>query len=279
MPKTINNLVLSGGGVKGLATCGALKRLIELSDASDDVVLDIKNILGVSIGAVIGFLYVIGYTPTELIDILYKKDFNDLISISLRSIFSYYGVDTGDSLLTYIKELALKKGVKGDITFSQLYQKNNIKLQVNATNLTKKCQTTFDYTSYPDLSVLQAIRMSFSIPFVFSCVHFEDCVYIDGGLSDNYPIEMYDHDKSHTFGIQLVADNKGMSSKSFQLYVSAIISCLQSQLEDKCESGTTLNINANVASPVSFDISLEQKKDLVFLGYSNCTRFFDSKSK
>jgi NTE family protein len=273
--KTINNLVLSGGGVKGLTICGALKRLVELGKDGDKINLDIKNILGVSVGAIIGFLYNIGYTPSELIDNLLEKDFGDLTDISILSLVENYGIDSGDSILEYIKELAAKKNIPEGITFKELYDKTSVNLQMTATNLTRNCSTIFDYVSYPDLQVMQAIRMSYSIPFVFSCVRFQDCIYVDGGLSDNYPIELYNHDHEHTFGIQLVSDHRGLASNTLQMYVYAIINCLKIQLEDKCDNETTLNINADIVSSISFDISSEVKKDLVFLGYSECTRFFD----
>lgn len=275
--KLVHNLVLSGGGVKGLSICGALKRLIELSKDKDHVILDIKNILGVSVGAIIGFLYNIGYTPSELIDKLLDKDFGDLTSISILSLIENYGIDSGESIIEYINELLDHKGIDKCITFKQLYSKTNIKLQIAATNLSRNCQTIFDYESYPDLQILQAIRMSYSIPFVFSCVKFQDCIYVDGGLSDNYPIEIYNHDTKHTFGIQMISEHSGLKSNTFQMYVYAIINCLKIQLEDKCESECTLNINADITSSISFDINSEMKKDLVFLGYRECTRFFDER--
>lgn len=269
--RVINNLVLSGGGIKGLATCGALKRLEELKT----VKLEIKNILGVSVGALIGFLYSVGYTPDELVEKLYKKDFTELIDISILSLLKMYGIDSGEGILGYVDELLKVKKVSSKITFQELFAKTGIKLQIAATNITRNCQVIFDYVNYPSMEILLAIRMSFSIPFVFSCVKYSDCVYVDGAVSDNYPIELYDNDPEHTFGIQLVSDNTGMTSESFQMYVYAIMNCLQMRLEDKCDEGITLNINANVVSTVQFDIDMAKKRELVFLGYNACTRFFD----
>lgn len=265
--------MLSGGGVKGLATLGALKRLEELKKIPN-FNIDIREIMGVSVGAIIGFLYAIGYSPKELIDVLLEKDFRDLTDTSIMSIINSYGIDSGDTMLGYIKSLAdVKKSSK--MTFKELLDKTGIKLRVCTTNLTRNSQVVFDYTNYPNLPVLKAIRMSFSIPFVFSCVNFEDCVYIDGGLSDNYPIEFYEHDLDKTFGIQLTTDPRGMEAPSFMKYISAVIKCIKLQIEDKAEGTSTLNINASGISAVSFDIEPDVKKDLLHIGYSSCVEFFD----
>jgi NTE family protein len=51
----------------------------------------------------------------------------------------------------------------------------------------------FSAKSDPDLPIWKAVRMSVSIPFVFEPVHHDGGVYVDGGLSWNYPIDLFDH--------------------------------------------------------------------------------------
>jgi NTE family protein len=40
--------------------------------------------------------------------------------------------------------------------------------------------------------VFRAVRMSMSIPLFFEAVRFEDDLYVDGGVSWNYPIDLFD---------------------------------------------------------------------------------------
>ena len=49
----IDTLVLSGGGVKGIAYVGVFKKLRELK-------VEIKEICSVSVGSMMGLLYVLG---------------------------------------------------------------------------------------------------------------------------------------------------------------------------------------------------------------------------
>ena len=59
--KKIKNLVLSGGGIKGALTIGALKEL-----EKNGWLKNIENVLGTSIGSFLGLLWIIGYTGDEM---------------------------------------------------------------------------------------------------------------------------------------------------------------------------------------------------------------------
>lgn len=61
-------LVLSGGGTKGAAHIGVIKALEE-----HDIPID--YITGTSIGAVIGGLYAIGYSPEEMLELILSDEF------------------------------------------------------------------------------------------------------------------------------------------------------------------------------------------------------------
>ena len=61
-------LVLSGGGAKGLSHIGVIKALEE-----NDIPID--YICGTSMGAIIGGLYAIGYSPDEMIELIKKPEF------------------------------------------------------------------------------------------------------------------------------------------------------------------------------------------------------------
>ena len=66
-------VVLSGGGAKGYAHVGALKKIEEAG-------IKIDYIGGTSMGAIIGGLYAAGYTPDELQKIMYQLDITSLIT-------------------------------------------------------------------------------------------------------------------------------------------------------------------------------------------------------
>ena len=66
-------VVLSGGGAKGMAHIGALKVI-------EDAGIPIDYIVGTSMGAIIGGLYSIGYTPQQLDSMVRKQNWQFLLS-------------------------------------------------------------------------------------------------------------------------------------------------------------------------------------------------------
>lgn len=66
------NLVLSGGGIKGLAFIGAYEELATRYSK-------FGNIAGVSAGALVGALIGAGYTPKELMKIIFDFDFSEIM--------------------------------------------------------------------------------------------------------------------------------------------------------------------------------------------------------
>ena len=63
-------LVLSGGGAKGAAHIGVIKALEENN-------IPIDYVAGTSIGAIIGSLYAMGYTPDEMLALILSEEFGN----------------------------------------------------------------------------------------------------------------------------------------------------------------------------------------------------------
>ena len=65
--------MLSGGGARGAAHIGAIRFIEEMR-------IPIDIVTGTSMGAIIGALYAIGYTPDEMDSLLMEQDWNMLLS-------------------------------------------------------------------------------------------------------------------------------------------------------------------------------------------------------
>lgn len=203
--KNIDTLVCSGGGTKGIAYIGVIKyldrlkklRLIEELDKKDSYIypkIDIKKITCVSVGCFMGLLYTLNYNSEELEEIIYNIDFEDLSDIKIRNFLQKYGLESGKKLIEWLGTFLIKKGYNQDITFSQLYKKTGIHLQILASNVNKYTLGIFDYEKTPKLKVLKAIRMSISIPFLFSAEKYKGDIYVDGGLVANHPMYFFKDD-------------------------------------------------------------------------------------
>ena len=99
--KKITKLVLSGGGIKGIAHIGVLHAFEDKG-----VLKDIKTIVGCSAGAIVAFLYVIGFAPKELYKIAIKFDFTKFKSTNIKfeNLFNKFGLENGNKMIKILIE-------------------------------------------------------------------------------------------------------------------------------------------------------------------------------
>lgn len=179
-------LVLAGGGIKGFGILGAIKYIEEKFELQR-----IKCFVGTSVGSIIGYLLCIGYTPME---ILHKTIENKLIEklcdgIDFDSIQLNQGVLQFETILEELELMTLMRHGK-NFTMSELYDQFGKELVCVTFNYTKNQMEVLSRQHTPDLSCLQAVQMSSSVPFLFNKMTHNNMIYIDGGVVDNFPIKI-----------------------------------------------------------------------------------------
>lgn len=190
-------VVLSGGGAKGMAHIGALK-VIERAG------IPIDYIVGTSMGSIVGGLYAIGYDSQKLDSMVRCQDWTFVLTDKLnRRDQNFEGREKQD---TYILSVPLRKK-KGQELSGGLIQGQNLanlfaKLTVGyhdsinfstlpipfacvATNLVNNTEVDI-HSGW----LSTAMRASMSIPGVFSPVRMDSMVLIDGGMRNNYPVDV-----------------------------------------------------------------------------------------
>lgn len=191
-------LVLSGGGARGAAHVGVIKVLEELQ-------VPIDYIVGTSLGSVVGALYALGKTPDELLEILETIDWNKgfvdelprrrlpmrrkderdqfLINFELGvrdMAFSLpRGVIQGHSLHLLLKSLI------GGAALVDDFDKLPIPFRAIATDVEKSKTVVL---GSGDLA--KALQASMSIPGIYSPVVIDDQLLVDGGVTNNLPIDV-----------------------------------------------------------------------------------------
>jgi NTE family protein len=193
-PDTSIGLALSGGSAKGFAHIGVL-RVLERAGTPIDA------IAGTSMGALVGGLYAIGYTPDMLEELAVEQDWEALFTDSYdRRSWTIESKLAGEYLLELpIREQRpqLPAGLVAGQRISQLF-----------TGLTWPAHAVRDFRTFPipfvalatdletgdavplDSGLLpQAMRASISIPTVFAPIWIGERVLVDGGLSRNLPAQ------------------------------------------------------------------------------------------
>jgi NTE family protein len=230
---TIRNLVFEGGGVKGIAYVGSLQ-VLEARDALGSV----RNVAGTSAGAITAAFVAVGVTSDELRAILGSTDFASFMDgpgwviRDAARLFEHYGVNKGDVFEQWCREQigAITRRTLGearpDLTFGQLAALAEREpgrfreLFVVTTNLTSQLPEVFSARTRPDVPVWRAVRMSMSIPLFFEAVTFEQCVYVDGGVSWNYPIDLFDGvTRQPVLGHPAVPPEVGVSPETLGFYL------------------------------------------------------------
>lgn len=188
-------LTLSGGGAKGLAHIGILK-------AIDSAGLKIDFITGTSMGSILGAMYAVGYSSSEIEKIARRMDLDILLSnsSSLRSLV----MEEKEEYNKYAFELPwvnhnfqLPSGILESeelwLKFSELFfPVYNIK-DFSKFPIPFKCIATDIATGEAVLmekgEIVTAIRSSMAIPSVFTAVESEGRKLVDGGVVRNFPVQ------------------------------------------------------------------------------------------
>ena len=220
--KTKTTLVLSGGSMKGIAQIGAMHCL-----KKNNLLNDIKTIAATSVGSIIGLLYSIGYQPIELFQFMKLIDTNKLNGMNAKNLITKYGLDDGSRMILILKKLLNAKGYDPDISFKNFYKRTKMNLIITGSCINDKKIYYFSHTSYPDMKVLEAVRISISIPIIFTPCIFEGKIFVDGGCIDNFPIQLFSDMIDNVIGIHVTETRINVHKIDFiEDYLKNTIQCL-----------------------------------------------------
>ena len=191
-------VVLSGGGAKGMAHIGVLK-VLEKAGIPVDIVT------GTSMGSIIGGLYAIGYNSHSLDSMVRVQDWSYVItdkedlrhqSLSDRQKQNTYFFTTG---VTIGKKDMNAGGIIKGKNLAELFNQLCVGF-TDSLDFTRDLPIPFacvatdiitnDEVDFHSGRLPQAMRASMAIPAAFSPVRIGDKVLVDGGLKNNYPVDI-----------------------------------------------------------------------------------------
>lgn len=191
-------LVLSGGGARGISQIGVLRVL-------EDEKIPIDYISGVSIGALVGGLYALGYSPSELEEIALSTNWEELLSLKNEQERSEYffdqkiikdrtflsfrfknfnliypkAISLGWKFNSFLQKLIWKSGI-----YSENFDSLRIPFRAVATDIATGNSIVFDKGSIP-----VALRASSTLPLINTPIEEDTMVLVDGGLFANLPVD------------------------------------------------------------------------------------------
>ncbi len=279
--------VFEGGGVKGVALTGAIKR-------AEEEGIEFERVAGTSAGAIAASLFAAGYKAEEIKSILWEKDFNEFADVKpfiergwsivfsrhilrLFSIFSLkrgFGVFSTDKFYSWIKGLLEEKGITD-------FKSVTIYLRVFAVDIVNQRLLQYDRDLTPELEVAEAVRRSMSLPLFFKASVKKPDIIVDGGVLANYPISTFgDKDELRsTIGFKLISKGETLPPsrpKNLLAYLMRIFATVQSAHErvhvEKAEWARTIPIPTGKVSTIDFNLNEEEKKFLWNSGYEAASK-------
>jgi NTE family protein len=279
-------LVLSGGGAKGVAHIGLIQAL-------EDNGIPIDYVTGTSIGAVVGGLYSMGYSPAEMMELIKSKDFENWKNGTVESKYVDFfrrPDPTPDILSTSIslKDSAIDARKLLPSSLLNPIQLNIAFMQLTAQS-TAYCKGDFNKLFIPYRSVAsniqdrsayvfrrgdlgEAIRASMTFPLVFKAIRVDNKLLYDGGIYNNYPVDIMRHDFKPEVMIGCVVDN-AEHPKDYDMY---------GQIQRMIMHPTNDSIGAGAGVQLKFDLDeigllAFEKADSVYkIGYDGALGVMDS---
>jgi len=201
-PNQFENLVLAGGGAKGVYEIAALYPLQKAG-----ILQNIQRFCGTSVGAILAVLFAAGASVEQAMQIAILIDLGMVVPSVYQNIFGFLfycipcriarkkaipGTTRG---LTFRFQYILRRlGCNANITMSQFKAKFGKDLAITVTNNTTQRTEFLTAESHPDMPVYLAMRASSAIPGVFLPVYWKGNLYVDGGCAANYPVWAFDGD-------------------------------------------------------------------------------------
>jgi len=188
LPQDIRHLVLSGGGLWGLKTYGALREAMQqkLLDMSK-----IETIYCTSVGSMIAVVLSMKFDLQIIDDYFIKRPWQQIWSIQMNQILNIYqkrGIYDTTFTREYLSPFFRACDFEVDITMQEFYEKTGIELHIYVTEVNEFECIDISYKTHPEWKVVDAVYASCSLPVIFSpIIEGENC-YLDGSLFMNYPL-------------------------------------------------------------------------------------------
>lgn len=280
-------LVLSGGGAKGLTHIGIIRALEENN-------IPIDYITGTSMGAIVGSLYAMGYSPDDMEELLKSEDFKRWYSGEVEEKYMYYFKKNQPTPELFNIRFSFKDSLSIKPQFLPTSVINPIQMNLVFIDLyaraTAACGADFDKLFVPFRCIASdvynkkqlilkqgdlgdAVRASMSFPFMFKPIEMDGLLAYDGGIYNNFPTDVMREDFRPDIIIGSVVSANPTRPKENDL---------MSQIENMVMQKTDYSLpdSAGILMTFKYDnvslMDFQRMDELAKIGYDRTTSLMDS---
>ncbi len=236
------SLVLGGGGARGFFHIGVLKALHELN-------IEVVEIVGVSVGALIGAIY--AQNP----NFNFENLLDDVSFLSISKMIKGEGLTSFKKINAEVRKIITVK------RFSTL----KIPLKFLATDINTGEEIVFEKGNiYPGLFA------SFAIPGVFPLVEWKNRILCDGGLTNDVPVDIVEGKKIVISDITIPTEKISLKSSKVHILKNTFLLPrkmflkFRNELALKNKSSVTLEFHKHHHI---FDFRREKLENMIKIGY------------
>ena len=254
------NLVLSGGGLNGIAYIGLIKIL-----KKKNILYKINKFAGTSIGSIFIFLISIKADISDIYNLFIYK-FKYIFNVNCNNILN--GSLLNSNIFEEIlREILNKKLNKKYITFLEHYNLTKHELNIVCTDLYSGKEKVFNMNNTPNIDIIDTIIASSSVPIFTKSVKINDNYYIDGSFKNLFPINIFQNELSKTIAVGFYP-NKYKTINTSNIIQNLLRECIETNLSSEVKKTLFYYIKLpSILNAFNINTPVKQKINAYLLYY------------
>lgn len=187
----IKHIIISGGAIGGLIQYGALYKLL---DKQIVIFEDVESLHGVSIGSLLSVIFLLQLDKELFDNYILNRPFDKMYEITPEIILSLSlssgCFDPCEKIGQFLKPFLTFSGLSINITLKEFYDITKKDFYVYVCELNSIKLEILHHSTHPDITLVNAVSMSCAIPVIFKPVYYKNLYYVDGGIINNYPLDI-----------------------------------------------------------------------------------------
>ena len=283
----IKHLVLSGGAFNLIDLIGAL---YEADEKKIFIRENIISVYGTSAGAIVLLVWLLKINKEDIFSYVINKPWNKTFKIGpkiISNLFNKKGVIDINFMKEMLESLIKSNSLSMDITLKEFFDFSKIEFNIVATDAETLDMICFNYKSHPDLSLIEAVYMSASIPVIMQPIYYQNKCIIDGFLSYNYPLIpclTTGCDKNEILGIRIKREFNNTITPDTNIL--GYIYILMKQIVKKINASNSKEIKHEIMINIAKDIDIENiltskkvRENMLNNGVNSCNLYLENSFK
>ena len=219
-----------------------------------DKIKNVEEISGASAGAILGLFLGLGMSPSDICEFTLNMDTKDLATYNIRTFLDKYGLIDHSQIRERLISIC-----EGNPTFSELPKK----VHISAFNVNLGRTEYFSRDTHPTMSVIDAVCMSMSVPFLFSSFKYQDYLYIDGGIMERFPgMPFVGKNPQEVLVIKTITSSHTGEINNFKQFVNALVIAALRNSRQSYEGIAFEVVNIDVTGVNVFDFTMSHEDRL-----------------